>query len=157
MLLVLTPAWLESKWCFFECAYARALGKPIFPVILSPTAGLTFASDIQKLDLTQNREQGLLRLENALRDLAEVESGGFGWDASRSPFPGLLSFEESDAAVFFGREGEIRSICEQVRLQGTLGSGGLILLLGASGVYPDSVDCRKNSLQSARGAILLRA
>ena len=139
MLLIVTPAWLKSKWCFFECAYARALGKPIFPVISTPTEKLVFASDIQKLDLTHDRERGLFRLEKALREIAEIESGGFRWDKTRPPFPGLLSFEEDDAAVFFGRENEVRSVCEQARLQASLGVSGLILLLGASGVGKSSL------------------
>jgi hypothetical protein len=30
------------------------------------------------------------------------------WDRSRSPYPGLRAFEEEDAAVFFGRDAEVR-------------------------------------------------
>ena len=31
VVLVLTPSWLDSKWCFVEFAQARALGKPYLP------------------------------------------------------------------------------------------------------------------------------
>ena len=36
VILILTPNWLDSKWCFVEFAQARALGKAIFPVIVAP-------------------------------------------------------------------------------------------------------------------------
>jgi len=36
VLLVLTPAWLASKWCFAELTQARALGKVILPVLCEP-------------------------------------------------------------------------------------------------------------------------
>lgn len=139
MLLVLTPDWLESKWCFAEFALARSLGKPIFPVIDAKVGALSVASDIQNIDLTKNREEGLRALERALRDIAEVETGGFHWDRNRSPYPGSLSFGEEDAAIFFGRGDEIRGICERARLLSTLGGGGLLLLLGDSGVGKSSI------------------
>ena len=37
IIIVQTPNWLDSKWCFAEYTQARALGKPIFPVIEAPT------------------------------------------------------------------------------------------------------------------------
>src|SRR5688572_17584520 len=43
VVLVLTPHWLESKWCFVEFAQARALGKAIFPVIVAPGGEKFFA------------------------------------------------------------------------------------------------------------------
>ncbi len=35
VLLLVTPAWLASKWCFVEFTQARALGKVIFPIVLT--------------------------------------------------------------------------------------------------------------------------
>jgi hypothetical protein len=39
VLLLLTPAWLASKWCFVEFAQARALGKVVLPVLCAPIGG----------------------------------------------------------------------------------------------------------------------
>src|SRR5438309_11952094 len=36
IILLLTPNWLDSKWCFAELTAARALGKVILPVICVP-------------------------------------------------------------------------------------------------------------------------
>ena len=36
MIVIATPNWLDSKWCFAEFTQARALGKPIFPIIYTP-------------------------------------------------------------------------------------------------------------------------
>jgi hypothetical protein len=139
MILVVTPAWIESKWCFFECAYARALGKQIFPLLMKPCPASNLISDIQSLDLTGGDKKKLSQLQAALLDVGETTSGGFGREKARSPFPGLVSFEEEDAAVFFGRNDEIRAACERVRLQATVGGGGFILFLGASGVGKSSL------------------
>ena len=37
VLLILTPNWLDSNWNFAEFTQARALGKIIFPIIVSPS------------------------------------------------------------------------------------------------------------------------
>src|SRR5712664_1537237 len=36
VILVLTPNWLASKWCFAEMTQARALGKVILPIVCKP-------------------------------------------------------------------------------------------------------------------------
>jgi len=36
VIIIQTPNWLESKWCFAEFTQARALGKSIFPIIETP-------------------------------------------------------------------------------------------------------------------------
>ena len=36
VILVLTPNWLASKWCFAELTQARALGKVILPIVCAP-------------------------------------------------------------------------------------------------------------------------
>jgi TIR domain len=36
VIIIQTPNWLESKWCFAEFTQARALGKAIFSVLEAP-------------------------------------------------------------------------------------------------------------------------
>jgi TIR domain len=36
VIALVTPNWLESKWCFGEMVMARENGKPIFPIKLKP-------------------------------------------------------------------------------------------------------------------------
>src|SRR5262249_46622376 len=62
VVLVVTPHWHESKWCFAEFTQARALGKPIFPIVVAPCGDRFVSPDIQQLDLLRDREGGLERL-----------------------------------------------------------------------------------------------
>jgi WD40 repeat protein len=133
VILILTKNWFESKWCFVEFAQARALGKAIFPLVESP-AGETFvSSDIQQLDLTKDREGGLQRLGAELARIAVNARGGYPWDYTRPPWPGLLAFEEADAAIFFGRDDDIRRVIERLNAKRAQGSEKMLVVLGASG------------------------
>src|SRR3954454_14940313 len=85
VIIIQTPNWLESKWCFAEFTQARALGKPIFPVIETPTGDTLIAPDIQALDLQLDREGGLAQLARELSRIALDAQGGFVWDRSRPP------------------------------------------------------------------------
>ena len=133
LIVILTPNWLESKWCFAEFTQARALGKAIFPVIASPEGNMLIAPDIQHLDITEDREGGLERLARSLSEIALDAQGQFEWDAARPPYPGLLSFEEADAAIYFGRDDDIRAVIERLNARRVQGGNRLIALLGASG------------------------
>jgi WD40 repeat protein len=133
VILVLTRNWFSSKWCFAEFAQARALGKAIFPIIESP-AGETFVSaDIQHLDLIKDREGGMQRLLSELTRIALDTRGGFPWDSARPPYPGLLAFDEADAAIYFGRDDDIRRLIERLNARRAQGGEQLLLVLGASG------------------------
>jgi hypothetical protein len=57
----------------------------------------------------------------------------FHWDPSRPPYPGLLAFQEQDAAIFFGRDDEIRGGLDRLNSLRSLGGARLVLFLGASG------------------------
>jgi hypothetical protein len=103
VILVLTANWFESKWCFAEFTQARALGKAIFPLIESPRGEDFVSPDIQHINLIEDREQGLDRLSSEVVRIALNARGGFPWDPTRPPFPGLLAFDEADAAIYFGR------------------------------------------------------
>lgn len=133
MILILTSNWLASKYCFAEFTQARALGKAIFPVIENPTGDSLVTPDIQHLDLRVDRERGLSQLARALDEISRAAQRGFAWDGTRSPFPGFDAFEEDDAAIFFGRDDEIRHVNERLNSHRTHGGAGLIILLGASG------------------------
>src|SRR5271156_876036 len=114
VIIIQTPDWLASKWCFAEFTQARALGKEIFPIIETPADGARIGPDIQALNRTRDREGGLESLARELVRIALDAQGGFRWDASRPPFPGLLAFQEEDAAVYFGRDDDIRRLIERL-------------------------------------------
>ena len=60
------------------------------------------------------------------------------WDASQSPYPGLLAFEEKLAPVFFGRDQDIEAVCERASSL-ALQAPAFLLLLGASGYGKSSL------------------
>jgi hypothetical protein len=133
VILIQTPSWMESKWCFAEFTQARALGKAIFPVIEAPTGDTLIARDIQALDLRSDRDGGLERLARQLTRIALDAQGGFDWDAGRAPFPGLAAFTEEDAAIYFGRDEDIRRLIERMNARRAQGGAKLLALLGSSG------------------------
>jgi WD40 repeat protein len=133
VVIIQTPNWLDSKWCFAEFTQARALGKSIFPIIETPTGDTLISPDIQALDLRLDREGGLKQLSSELTRIALDAQGGFGWDSSRPPYPGLLAFQEEDAALYFGRDDDIRRLIERLNARRAQGGTKLIALLGASG------------------------
>ena len=85
--------------------------------------------DIQALDLLKDREGGLEQLSSQLTQIALDAQGGFDWDASRPPYPGLLSFQEEDAALYFGRDDDIRRLIERLDARRAQGGTKLIALL----------------------------
>jgi TIR domain len=132
VIIIQTPNWLTSKWCFAEFTQSRALGKAIFPVIEASTGDTLISPDIQALNLLSDRAGGLARLKDELVRIA-LRDGGFTWDSNRAPFPGLLAFQEEDAAVYFGRGDDIHRLIERLDARRNQGGTKLIALLGSSG------------------------
>src|SRR5271157_1511328 len=139
VILILTKNWFDSKWCFAEFTQARALGKAIFPLIEAPTGETFVSSDIQHLDLVKDREGGLARLTKELTEVVVNARGGFPWDPTRPPYPGLLAFDEADAAVYFGRDDDIRRLIERLNARRAQGGAKLVAVLGASGAGKSSL------------------
>lgn len=141
LILILTPKWYKSKWCFAEYQQARALGKTIYPLVLKKAKKYPkpprISGSIQHLDISDINLKIHKILDNKLlteiKKLVMSAQNGFEWDNNRSPYPGLLSFEEKDAAIFFGREKETNDIIEKLSAQRTQGSTNLLILMGASG------------------------
>jgi hypothetical protein len=126
---------LASKWCFAELVQARESGKAIFPIKILPCEAQSTFSDIQHVDLTTNPEEGYHRLRIGLLERGLDPLDVFDWDPKRPPFPGLLAFQEADAAVFFGRGEEILltlELLDALRRHGRE-AAPFVLLLGASG------------------------
>ncbi len=147
MLILQSDHWIVSKWCFAEFIQARSLGKPIFQLIgaapddnqAAAKAVAPIASDLQQLDLRLDREAGLAALAHQLRELALKDQGGFHWDPNRPPYPGLLCFDQEDAAIFFGRDAEIRELIARLQVLRIHGAQRLLVLLGASGAGKSSL------------------
>ena len=135
VIALLTPNWLASKWCFAELVQARERGKAIFPVKVQPCEAGGVFGDIQHLDLTTQPEEGYKRLKIGLLERGLDPLDVFDWDPKRPPYPGLMAFQEADAAIFFGRGEDILKTLETLdalRRQGRE-AARFALLLGASG------------------------
>nr|VFK66430.1 MAG: AAA ATPase domain-containing protein [Candidatus Kentron sp. UNK]VFK72021.1 MAG: AAA ATPase domain-containing protein [Candidatus Kentron sp. UNK] len=133
LVILLTRHWTDSKWCFAEFTQARALGKAIFPVIETPVGELVVGGDLQAINLTHERNDGLQRLARALAEVSLSSAEGFEFREGISPFPGFSAFSEAQAAVFFGREDDIGALIERLRRTRTQGGARFIPILGASG------------------------
>jgi WD40 repeat protein len=134
VLVILTPSWIASKWCFAEFTNARGQGKVIIPLVCAPGGNTLIAPEIQNLDLREWSAEGLSHLEGRLRSITDDIARGFAWSAGRPPYTGLESFEAEDAAVFFGRDQETRDVIAWLdarRIHG--GEPRILLIHGASG------------------------
>ena len=122
---------MESDWCFAEITHARALGKIIFPVRVGPCNLRPALTELQVVDAIADRPAAYERLLQGLRT-AGLEHL-FPWDPQRPPYPGLLAFQEADAAVYFGREPDIRTGLDALNRVRRFGGARLLICLGASG------------------------
>jgi WD40 repeat protein len=77
----------------------------------------------------EERFQGAHDLGLALETVLAAPAGSVALDEveERSPYPGLASFTEKDASVFFGREAEVKALWERIR------SRPLLAVIGPSG------------------------
>jgi len=133
VIALLSPNWLESRWCFAEVTQARAVGKPVFLAKVAPCHTHGLFTDVQHVDLTVDPAKGYRRLARGLKEVGIEPGETFEWDPSRAPYPGLMAFEEEDAAIFFGRDGDIQKGLEMLDGLRRRSGPSFILCLGASG------------------------
>jgi hypothetical protein len=93
VIVLLTPNWLASRWCFAELIQARERGKVIFPVKIQPCEAGGVFNDIQHIDFTTDRERGYERLRIGLLERGLDPLDIFDWDPKRPLYPGLLAFK----------------------------------------------------------------
>jgi WD40 repeat protein len=123
---------LASEWCRIEIAHARALDAKIFPVRLDDSE-LGPLGELQVVDLqgpATDDPDAYRPLLDAIEG-AKIPKGG--WDPDRPPYPGLQSFKEEDAAVFFGRDAATDGVMRRLDDATDRPSSGWLVLLGASG------------------------
>lgn len=126
LIVLCSDASMASCWCLAEISHARALGKPILPLRIAPCTLRPQLRELQVIDLVKEPEAGYERLRRAL-------AGVFDWDPRRPPYPGLMAFEEQDAAIFFGRDADIQRALDRLNRLRRFGGPRLLLFLGASG------------------------
>ncbi len=124
---------MASRWCFMEITHARALGKALFPVRIDDCEMDGLLTDRQVVDFTRRREEGYGRLFRGILKAGLDPADSPEWDSSRPPYPGLLTFQEEDAPVFFGRDEEIGDGLDLLNRTRRMSQTGLVMVLGASG------------------------
>lgn len=130
---------MESRWCFVEITHARAMGKPLFAIRVDDAPLGDVLSDRQAIDLTAGEEEAYARLFRGLQIAGLDPAKAFPWAGTRPPYPGLISFQEEDAAIFFGRGEEIAQGLELLNRIHHLGDPQVVMVLGASGTGKSSV------------------
>ena len=133
VIVLCSANWQQSKWCFSEITYAKAMGKEIFPVLLEPCDLGGALADRQAVSIYEDGDVAYDRLCHALESRYLGPQDFFGWNPSDCPFPGLLAFDEKHAGVFFGREPETQNVLEELRKMRTYGEPRLLMIVGGSG------------------------
>jgi hypothetical protein len=134
VIVICSPDSMQSNWCFAEITHAKALGKQIFPMKVGDCVINRVLTSRQVLDFTKNPADDLYqRLWRGLKMAGLDPASAFDWDGKRPPYPGLMAFDEKDAAVFFGREPEIQQGLELLNRLRQFGGARVVVVLGASG------------------------
>ncbi len=155
VIVLCTANWLASPWCVAEAMIARERGKRVFLLATGevaddrqakaaedapPTARFPdFLKDTQFMGVADVNDDDTYR--NLWRRLEMLKQEHF--PLPNCPYPGLAPFEETDAAVYFGRDNEIDEVIAVLnRRRRNNAVQGFVLVLGASG-------CGKSSLVRA--------
>ncbi len=130
VVFITTPKSNASQWCHSELALTRWLRKPILALLVDGCDPHPLTADLQGLHVTSDSVDAE-RVRAALTALGIDQEAR--WDASRSPYPGLRAFDESYAAVFFGRDRQIDQLRQLVDPPSRSNEGAIIPVLGPSG------------------------
>jgi formylglycine-generating enzyme required for sulfatase activity len=166
VIFLISPAWVNSKWCLAEFLLAKQLGKTIFGVIVDPTPPADIPTEMtaewQLVDLTAGEldhsvtvtlprgagtatgafaSEGLTRLRIGLMQ-SGLDPKYFKWppdhEPDRAPYRGLKPLEADDAGIFFGREGPTIVGLDILRGLRDAPPPRLLVILGASGAGKSS-------------------
>jgi TIR domain len=164
VILLASPASLDSKECQRELNLAEDLGKPILVVIpygvgkddprLARWADTQFvdlsAEPLGRMEPPLEHDGKLHRVAFHLPALLSIKASlaqrgiapdSFAWtprDKDAGPYPGLAAFGEDDAGIFFGREAEIMAGLTKLRQMRKRRSPRLLVIVAASGAGKSS-------------------
>ncbi|MDF0675033.1 MAG: SUMF1/EgtB/PvdO family nonheme iron enzyme [Nitrospira sp.] len=151
VIVLCSHASMASRWCFAEITHAKALGKEVFPIKIDDCKVDPILTAKQIIDATAEWDTAYRCLEKGLL-AAGLDPNNFSdWDGTRAPYPGLMAFQEQDAAIFFGRDKEIREGQALLNRLQEFGGPRLALVLGASGSGKSSL-MRASLLPRLKGA-----
>ncbi|MFK7744836.1 MAG: toll/interleukin-1 receptor domain-containing protein [Roseobacter sp.] len=132
-----SETYLKSQWCFAEIALARMEGKEVFALKIDPWSDEVDLPSIlhadQFIDLRTDPEDGYKRLWNGFDVKGIVAAEQRLWRPDDPPYPGLRTFKEADASVFFGRDAELLEGMELLNQIVRQGYPKLAMVLGSSG------------------------
>jgi WD40 repeat protein len=157
VICLLSVNWEASHECKVEYRTAENLNKQIFVARLEESTGDELTSEWQRCDLfgdgaktaidvgagppVQFSTEGLFRLRDSIRG-AGIGADSFVWpppeDPGRAPYRGWEPLEETDAAVFFGRDAQILRALDAVRGMRRSGVSPMFVVLGPSGTGKSS-------------------
>ncbi|HTT84839.1 MAG TPA: TIR domain-containing protein, partial [Rhizomicrobium sp.] len=147
VLVLLSPNWLNSRWCLREFDAADHQGKQIFPIFIAPTPAdavpFELRARFQTVDISSSEKEaeGLTRLAIGLRR-AGLDPQSFEWpppdDPHRPVYRGLQSLEEADAAIFLGRDALITKALDELRRMRGGARERMQVIFGASGAGKSS-------------------
>ncbi len=138
LIVLYSNHWRSSDWCSYELGYARAIGKPIFPVLIEDTPIIGMAAEYQAVLIWKDRTDACDRLWKSLQEQHLGPNDTFLWPhpdlkGDACPFPGLPAFDERYAAVYFGREPETQDVLAFLRKMRDEGEPRLLMIHGGSG------------------------
>ena len=142
VVVLVSPAWVESEACQRNLRMAIELGKQIVTVQIAPVDGNALPSEARthevelQLDGALEERRGFADLKEALRRLA-LRPTDFPWppadEPERAPYRGLNTLEERDAAIFFGRDAELTKGLDALRRMRNGQKERVLAVLGRSG------------------------
>ncbi|HKO20786.1 MAG TPA: toll/interleukin-1 receptor domain-containing protein, partial [Acidobacteriaceae bacterium] len=147
VLILISPAWVDSRWCQIEFVVAEQLGKKIFPVLIAPTPAGSLPpelpSNYQYADIStpEKESDGFARLAVGLKR-AGLDPHSFPWPPPDEPhrpiYRGLESLDIQDAAIFFGRDNLITKGMDTLRRMRDGAPERMLIVVGASGAGKSS-------------------
>ncbi len=139
LVTLVSADFVQSRWCFAEVVTARQLGKTIIHLRLTDDDLPNELRDTQAIDFQQDRMEGFPRLAKAIERVGLLALNDFSLDPGRSPYPGLMYFDEQDAALFTGRDPEISAALDRLHAMVRFQGAHLMLIAGASGAGKSSL------------------
>ena len=131
----------ESKWCFAELVTAKTLGKLVFPVVVEECPLDPIIGERQAVWPCREGEAAYERLWQALEqsDLGPHDTRP--WPpldehhkpTDPCPYPGLTTFSERFAPVYFGRAPEAVEVLTELKKMRDRGEPRLLMIVGGSG------------------------